>query len=135
MKIILLFLVVIFSSNAFSQEVTPPPPPTPMIGEEIVLFPDEDATFPGGNVAMMKFIRDSLEFPNDQEEFQGTVYIQFCVEKDGRLSELEILQGINTPYDIAAMDVIRKMPNWKPAVYKDKPVRSRVRLPIRILFH
>ena len=57
------------------------------------------------------------------------VFVGFVVEKDGSVSSIKLLRGIGYGCDEAAMDVVRKMPKWKPAIQRGKPVRVQYQLP------
>ena len=64
---------------------------------------------------------------------QGTVYVSFVVESDGRINEAKVLRGIGSGCDEEALRVVKSMPNWTPGTQRGKPVRVRYNLPIR--FH
>jgi len=94
--------------------------------------PDSLPRFPGGQEAMMKFISDNLVYPALAREMgvSGKVYIQFVVEKDGSISNVEVMKGFDELCEREAVRVIKSMPNWTPAIGDDVPVRSRFRIPI-----
>ena len=118
--------------------VTPPAPPPPAkptikkVEEAVEDFPDEDAEFPGGAAAMMKWINDNINYPETSIEMneQGRVFLQFVVEKDGSITNVKVDRGVSTDLDNEAKRVIRKMPKWKPGETKGRAVRARCRLPI-----
>jgi protein TonB len=117
--------------------VTPPTPPPvkktiKKVQEEAVDFPDEDAVFPGGAVAMMKFIQENINYPETSIEMneQGRVYLQFVVEKDGSITNVKVDRGVSVDIDKEAKRVVKNMPKWKPAETKGRVVRYRCRLPI-----
>ena len=101
-------------------------------GERIVEFCDEEAQFPGGKVAMSKYIMNNINYPEEAilKNETGKVYIAFVVEKDGSLSNIVVERGATRLLDYEAYRVIKSMPNWAPGEYRGKTVRSRVRLPI-----
>ncbi len=116
------------------------PPPIPIgkedkkevIEEEIIEFPDVDATFPGGTAEMMKFLQSNIVYPPMAiaNEDQGKVYLNFVVEKDGSISNVEIQRGVSPELDREAKRVLRKMPKWVPGEASGKKVRARCRIPI-----
>ena len=59
------------------------------------------------------------------------VLLQFVVEKDGSVSNAEVIRGIGYGCDEEALRVIRAMPAWKPGQQSEKPVRVRYSLPMR----
>lgn len=105
----------------------------------IVQYPDEDAQFPEGTTAMMKFVRDNMEYPPIRgyqcHEFTGRIYLKFIVCADGTVQDITCLRCSDTEYDQIAIELIRKMPNWIPATVNGKAVSSFVLLPISIHLH
>lgn len=88
--------------------------------------------FPGGPSAMSTFILENLVMPSDynQNEFTGTIYVQFVVEKDGSLTDLKIIKGGSQSLDKEALRVVSIMPNWIPGMDAGKIVRVRYVIPI-----
>lgn len=93
------------------------------------------AGYPGGFEAMADYIAKSVVYPEKAKEdgVQGKVFVQFIVEKDGSVGEATVLRGISTECDEMALQVVKAMPNWKPATFKGKPVRSKFVLPINFV--
>ena len=88
--------------------------------------------FPGGTEALLSFIKDNLEYPQKaiDEQTEGRVIIRFVINSNGEISEPTILKGINKNLDQAAIDVINKLPRWKPGQQDGQPVSVRFTLPI-----
>ena len=95
---------------------------------------EENAQFPGGNMAMYKWIANHLQYPEECREkgIQGRVMIQFVVNKDGSIPEIKVLKSPHSLLSEEAIRVVKAMPKWKPAKDKGKVVRSHFRLPIVI---
>lgn len=129
MKILstLLFLCAITSWN-FAQDTN-----KVKTAEPIVDFAEVEPQYPGGDSAMVNFIRDNVTYPEESREMgeQGTVYVQFVVNTDGSISEVEVIRGVSQLLDEEAMRVIKLMPNWIPGMQQGKPVRVRYRIPIK----
>jgi periplasmic protein TonB len=89
--------------------------------------------FPGGQEAMLKFIAERIVYPEEaiEGDIEGTVVIEFIVERDGSLTHLKIIKDIGGGCGEAALDVIRQMPNWKPGTQRDVPVRVVMLAPLR----
>ena len=53
------------------------------------------ATYPGGEPALLRFVSENLVYPNiaQEQEIQGTVVLRFRVEKDGSIGEIVIKKG------------------------------------------
>jgi len=91
------------------------------------------ASFPGGTDAMMKHIQEHLVYPEDALEnvIEGIVVVEFIVEADGSLTNFKILRDIGGGCGEAALDVIKQMPNWEPAMHRGVPVRMFMKAPIK----
>ena len=97
--------------------------------EEVSQFPELEAEYPGGPEAMKKFIIDNIQYPSEAC-FQARVFISFIVERDGSLSNVEVIRGVQSLLDKEAVRVVCAMPKWIPAETGGKKVRSKVNIPI-----
>ena len=88
--------------------------------------------FPGGQEALMQFLRQEVKYPKEAEEkgLQGRVVVRYIIEKDGSISEVEIAKSVNEYLDAEAIRVVNAMPKWKPGKQKGEPVRVKFTLPI-----
>ncbi len=102
--------------------------------QEVVYFPDVDAKFPGGNKALVDYVRENIEYPSEYitTDFNGKIYLTFIVELDGTISDVKVERGVDETLDRMAVNLIRNMPNWIPAELEGKKVRCRMRYPINI---
>ncbi|TVQ94884.1 MAG: energy transducer TonB [Bacteroidetes bacterium] len=96
---------------------------------------DELPFFPGGDENLMRFFAQTLTYPQAAREksIQGTVFVTFIVEKDGSISNIEILRGVSDELDNEAIRVISSMPEWIPGKADNKTVRVSFNLPIRFI--
>jgi len=103
--------------------------------EEIFVFVEDQPGYPGGDESRLKYLRDNIKYPEMAKEsgIQGTVYVTFVVEKDGRISNVKILRGIGGGCDEEAVRVIKGMPKWKPGKQRGRPVRAQFNMPIRFI--
>ena len=88
--------------------------------------------YPGGEQAMMDFVAKNVQYPKEAMEkgISGRVMVGFIVEKDGSISETEVVKGIGGGCDEEAVRVVKAMPKWKPGKEKGKPVRVSYMMPI-----
>lgn len=88
--------------------------------------------FPGGMAAWVKFIQRNLRYPFMAQEanVQGKVYLSFVVEKDGSITDVNVLKGIGAGCDEEAIRVIKKSPKWKAGLQNNQTVRVRYTMPI-----
>jgi TonB family protein len=89
-------------------------------------------TFPGGEEALMNFLRKNIRYPKYAVEqgISGKVFVRFVVEPDGTVSNIEILRGIGGGCDEEAVRVVKMMPNWIPGEAFGGKVRVTYTLPI-----
>lgn len=102
------------------------------IEERPVSFPDVEAQFPGGTMAMQKYISENINYPQAslEKNDQGRVYISFIVNTDGSLDSVTVVRGATKELNEEAVRLITNMPKWIPGSEKGQTVRSRCRLPI-----
>jgi periplasmic protein TonB len=112
----------------------PPPLPDeqPVIDDTPRLFAEVMPEFPGGESAMRNFLRDHLRYPEPARSLgiTGTVYISFVVERDGSITEIQILRGGDGGLSEEALRVARLMPKWKPGIQAGYAVRVKFHMPI-----
>lgn len=100
--------------------------------EEIFVAVEQQAEFPGGTAAMMKWLSNNVRYPEaaQQNDIQGRVIVKFVVEKDGSIGKAEILKGVDRDLDREALRVVKKMPKWQPGKNNGVAVRSYFNLPV-----
>lgn len=105
--------------------------PVPAVTEEKGV--DQPAQFPGGPEEMMKYLAGNIKYPESavKSKTEGTVYISFLVESDGKVTGAKIMRGVNTELDTEAMRVVTAMPEWTPAYKNRQAVASEYTLPIK----
>lgn len=101
--------------------------------EEAFVIVEEMPEFPGGKKALQEYLSEHCEYPEEAEDegIEGTVYVNFVVEKDGSISNVKIVRGIGGGCDEEAMRVVKNMPSWIPGKQRGKLVRVNYNLPIR----
>ena len=100
--------------------------------EEVFVVVEDQPEFPGGNEAMIEFLSNNIKYPAEATEkgIEGRVIVNYVVEKDGSISEVQIVRGVDPMLDSEAIRVVESMPNWKPGKQRGKEVRVRFTLPI-----
>ena len=93
---------------------------------------EELPEFPGGATEFMKWLTKNLRYPTaaQQHKVQGKVVAQFIVNKDGTVSDIEIVKPVDPSLDREALRVLRMMPKWKAGMQDAKPCRTQVCIPI-----
>lgn len=89
--------------------------------------------YSGGEEAMYKFLSENIKYPQVAKEtgIQGTVIVKFVVEKDGSISDVQLLKTIGGGCDEEAVRVVKAMPKWKVGKQNGEPVRVYFTLPIK----
>jgi len=84
---------------------------------------------------MKKYLAKSIIYPSEaiENNEQGKVFVEFVIEKNGRVSNVKILKGVSPSIDAEATRVVSKMPKWRPAKYKGLKCRARCRIPISFI--
>jgi protein TonB len=80
------------------------------------------------------FIAHNFTYPPTCATYTGKIYMQFVIEKDGSLSNIEVVRSPEHFDEVnkEALRVFGLMPNWKPGQNRGKPERVRMVLPINI---
>jgi protein TonB len=90
-----------------------------------------ESDYPGGQSAWLRYLQKTLQYPQDaiDNEIQGTVVVQFIVDKEGNVSDVEAISG---PGELKneAVRVIRKSGKWTPAIQNGRQVKSYKKQPI-----
>lgn len=88
--------------------------------------------FPGGPAALMKFLSENIHYPTVAAEngVQGRVVVGFVVEKDGSITDVNILKGQDPSLDREALRVVKSMPNWIPGKQNGSSVRVKYQVPV-----
>jgi len=103
--------------------------------DEDVIFTvvEQQAEFDGGFEAMAKFIAKNMKYPAQARRMgvEGSVFVSFVVDREGNISDPQVIKGISADCDREAIRVVKAMPPWKPGKQNGKPVKSRFVLPIK----
>ncbi|MBP5535691.1 MAG: energy transducer TonB [Bacteroidales bacterium] len=111
----------------------------------IFTISDDDPEFPGGEDSLYAFFRKNIRYPEaaKEQQVEGRVYVRFVVEKDGSITNAEVLRdvvyGSEEADSLAAelgcgaevLRVIDMMPAWKPAVFHGYVVRRQYVVPVQ----
>jgi len=94
---------------------------------------EESPEFQGGDQARIEYLIKNINYPKKARKagIQGTVYITFIIEKDGKVSNVRILRGIGGGCDEESLRVVKNMPKWKPGRQRGKNVRVQYNMPLK----
>lgn len=96
-------------------------------------FVEKMPEFPGGATALNEYLRENLVYPAPAKEAgaQGTVLVEFVVEKDGSVSNATVKVSQFPALDEEALRVVRSLPKWNPGETNGRKVRVYYNVPIR----
>ncbi len=101
--------------------------------ETIYQVVEQQPEFPGGMQALMKYLRDNINYPRISRDnnSQGKTYVNFVVNTDGSIQDVEVMKSSGDVYlDKEAVRVVKTMPKWNPGKQAGKAVRVRFTLPV-----
>lgn len=125
-----------FVSQDQDKPLPPPAPvaPAPVEEETDVIFEvvEEAPQFTENNGNVVGWIGSRIKYPEVAAEngIQGRVTIGFVVEKDGSITQVQVLRGVDAELDKEAVRVVKSMPKWKAGRQGGKPVRAKYTVPV-----
>jgi protein TonB len=128
--VIATFFIVCFTSLSTIDAIAQNVPVSQ--SDKIVENPDIVPMFTGGTAEMHRFISNTLSYPADAAErnAQGLVVYTFVVEKDGSLSNFNIIHRADPLLNEEALRILKNMPPWRPARHNGEIVRSETYVPM-----
>lgn len=114
------------------QVIAEPEPPKHEEENKVFDIVEQQPLFPGGPAALMKYLSENTKYPVVAQEngVQGRVTVQFVVEKDGSISDVHVLRGVDPSLDKEAVRVVKSMPRWTPGKQNGITVRVNYRVPV-----
>ena len=115
------------------EDIAAPEPPKHVVEEtKIFTVVEQMPMFPGGDGALMGYLRDNIKYPTVAAEngVQGRVVVGFVVERDGSITDVNILRGVDPSLDREAMRVVKSMPRWNPGKQNGSAVRVKYQVPV-----
>lgn len=96
---------------------------------------DQMPVFPGGKKAFKEYLIQNINYPfiDRNNGIEGKVIVSYCIEIDGSVNEISIVEGIGDASNKEVIKVISKMPRWNPGYRGGEKVRLRLTTPV--IFH
>jgi len=106
--------------------------PEEEVAEEIFTIVEDQPEPNGGMAAFYQYVSKNMKYPNQARRMgvEGKVFVQFVVDKDGSITEVQAIKGIGAGCDEEAVRVIQEAAKWKPGKQRGRPVKVRMILPI-----
>ena len=126
MKRLLLPIIMLFIYPVHAQD-------TIITKEFICGNPETHPEFPGGNIAIYKYLAETIKYPEEAIEkcITGTVYVKFIVTEDGYVTSVKIAKGLGYGCDEEAIRAVTSMPIWKPGTQNNKAIKVTYYLPVK----
>jgi TonB family protein len=111
----------------------PPPPSGDEDYDKTFTKTEIESYFPGGDPAWLRYLSRNLQYPRDaiENRVQGTVVVQFIVDKEGNISNVQAISGPDQGgLREEAVRVIKRSGKWTPAIQNGRQVKSYKKQPI-----
>jgi TonB family protein len=128
-KTILIALLAVLSYQVGNAQTTTP--------TEEKTYPfvalESPPKFPGGINKFYEFLANNIQFPKEaiKRKIRGNVFVSFVIEKDGSVTNVEVVRGLGGGTDEEAVRVLKLSPKWEPGMQDGKPVKVRYNIPIK----
>lgn len=109
------------------------PAPEPAVEDEIFLIAETMPSFMDGTIETFRaWVMQNVKFPQiaADNNIQGRVVLSFVIDKDGRLTDIEVLQSPDRSLSEEAIRVLSKSPKWSPGKQRNQTVRVKYTLPV-----
>lgn len=109
------------------------PAPEPAVEDEIFLVAETMPSFMDGTIETFRaWVMQNVKFPQiaADNNIQGRVVLSFVIDKDGRLTDIEVLQSPDRSLSEEAIRVLSKSPKWSPGKQRNQTVRVKYTLPV-----
>lgn len=100
--------------------------------EEIFIIVEDAPEPKGGMQAFYSYVGENIKYPRQAQalNIEGRVFVQFVVNKDGKLTDVTVVRGIGGGCDEEAVRIVKSAPAWKAGKQRGRPVRVKMVLPI-----
>lgn len=115
------------------QDIAQPEPPKhEEVENKVFTTVEQMPSFPGGDAALMNWLRNNVRYPAVAEEngIQGRVVVSFVVERNGSITDVQVVKSVDPSLDKEAARVVKSMPNWVPGKQNGSAVRVKYNVPV-----
>ena len=113
------------------KEAVAQPEPKPEV-EKVFDVVEQMPSFPGGQSALLEWLSNNVKYPVVAQEngVQGRVVVSFVVERDGSITDVKVVRGVDPSLDKEASRVVKAMPRWIPGKQNGSAVRVKYNVPV-----
>lgn len=114
------------------EEIKAPEPPKHVEENKIFTVVEQMPMYPGGDSALMQYLSSNIHYPAVAAEngVQGRVVVGFVVEKDGSITDVNVMRSVDPSLDREAVRVVKSMPRWTPGKQNGSAVRVKYQVPV-----
>lgn len=114
------------------EAIAQPEPPKHVEENKVFDIVEQMPAFPGGPVELMKWLGSHVQYPAIAQEngVQGKVIVAFVVERDGSITDVNVVRSVDPSLDKEAARVVRSMPKWIPGKQNGASVRVKYNVPV-----
>lgn len=118
--------------KAVEEIATPEPPKQEAEQNKVFDVVEQQPQFPGGMGALNQWLGSNIKYPAMAAEngIEGRVIVQFVVERDGSVSGVHVVRGVDSSLDKEATRVVAQMPKWIPGKQNGSAVRVKYTVPV-----
>ena len=100
--------------------------------EEVLVTADIMPEYPGGTEALRRFLSRNLRNPDEEQTAAETIRVvaRFVVDKEGTITQVIFKENAGTKFEQEVMRVLKKMPKWKPGIFRGKAASVYFTLPV-----
>ena len=103
--------------------------------DEVFMVVEEMPEFPGGEEALLEYLRSNLQYPERCKEnnIQGRVFVTFVINKDGKIVDPAVVKSAGpegVELDVEALRVVSSMPAWTPGKQRGEAVCVKYTVPV-----
>ena len=101
--------------------------------QEVFNVVEKMPEFEGGVANMLEYLRKNIKYPAEaiKNGTQGRVVVQFVVNKDGSITDANVVKSVSPELDAEALRVVQSMPKWIPGEQRGEKVRVQFTLPVQ----
>jgi protein TonB len=128
LKYLIFLILIAFTSPAIAQTSASTTDSAQAL-EPIYKYVEKMPTFDGD---MVEFIYKNLKYPKEakKNDVEGRVFLTFVIRRDGSITDIEVVRSAGQILDEAAIDVVKRMPKWRPGQQKGENVSCFYTLPV-----
>lgn len=106
--------------------------PKPEVENKVFDVVEQMPSFPGGQGALMQYLANNIKYPVVAQEngVQGRVVVSFVVERDGSITDVQVVRSVDPSLDREAQRVVKSMPKWIPGKQNGQAVRVKYNVPV-----